>query len=402
MIKITQYENITNPKIQMTLTIDEVLNIIKNGNEFLPIINAAREYGKGHPLYNSLKSTSIPTFRYNFLFNERASNKTIISSTGLIYLDIDDNMFIPESELIYASWRSLSNTGYGLLVKVDNLTLDNFKYVYNEISDRIGVTPDDNARKATQQTVLSYDSDLYFNSDSTTYHYLNKEKVSSPNNIKKKKEWLSTNGTFIENTSNSKVRYNNIDDYFIDSDNVYVVFTEDKELICNPYLPLKVNVGRRNSILFIYFCQIVALNPTISKNYMRSLGESINTNIMKPKLSEKEMNAVIDSVFKKLKNDDLSIIYNQERRILFNPSIKLSHKEKMVIVNKELGLMKSEMTKAVIYEIIEGWDFNSSGKITQVKVCELSDFSLPTIKRYWHHFKAYIGDLNNDYKKHST
>lgn len=402
MIKITQYENIENPKIQKTLTVDEVLNIIKNGNEYLPIINTAREYGKGHPLYESLKHYSIPTFRYNFLFNERVANKNIISSTGLIYIDVDDNLFIPDNELIYASWRSLSNTGYGLLVKVDNLTLDNFKYAYNEISDRIGVTPDDNARKATQQTVLSYDSDLYFNSGSTTYHYINKEKVSSPNNIKKEKEWLSTNGTFIENNTNSKVRYNNIDDYFIDNDEVYIAFTEEKVLICNPYLPLKVKVGRRNSILFIYFCQIVALNPTISKSYMRSLGESININIMKPKLSEKEINGVIDSVFKKLKSGDLKIIYNQERRILFNPSIKISHREKMVIVNKELGQMKSEVTKAVIYDIIEDWDFNSCGKINQQKVSEQSKFSIATIKRYWHYFKAYISDLNNDYRNYNT
>ena len=123
---------------------------------------------------------------------------------------------------------------------------------------------------------------------------------------------------------------------------------------------------------------------------------------MKPKLLDKEINSVINSVFNMLDNGTLKMICNQERRILFNPSIKIEFKEKMKIVNKELGQMKSEVTKALIYEIIEGWDFHSNGKITQQKVSEQSKFSIATIKRYWHHFKAYIGDLNNDYRKHNT
>jgi len=402
MYEITQYENIKNSKVVKTVTVEEILNIIREGDEHLTVINAAREFGKGHKLYDSLKVNSIPTYRYNFLFDETASNMNIIKPTGLIYIDVDSDIVIPENEYVFASWKSLSNIGNGLLVKVDNLSVDNFKYVYKEVSDLIGVESDKNASKPTQQTVLSYDSNLYYNSDSITYSYTEPVKVSSAINLKKERGYLSTNDTFIEQIPNAKVRFNNINDYFKNTDDVYIVFREEKELICNPFVPRSVELGRRNSILFIYFSQIVALNPSIHKTYLKLLGDSINVNVMKPKLLDNEINRVIKSVFYMLGNGTLKMICNQERRILFNPSIKMEFKGKMKIVNRELGQMRSEVTKALIYEIIEDWDFHSSGKITQQKVCKQSKFSIATIKRYWYHFKAYIDDLNNDYRRHDT
>jgi len=400
MYKITQYENIKNYKINSTYQIDEVLSIIKNGDDNLPLIQLAREYGKGSPQYNLIKENNLPTYRYNFLFRESASNKNISVPTGLIYIDVDSDSVVPENEYVYASWKSLSNTGYGLLAKVDNLTQTNFKYVYEEISELIGIDSDKQASKPTQQTVLSYDSDLYFNTDSTTYHYINKEKVSSPNNFKKGKGSISTYDTFQENSSGyTKIRYNNIDDYFIGSDEVYIVFKDKKVMICNPFVPRKIEKGKRNHYLFIFLSQIVALNLTVPRNYLKLLVECINVNAMKPKLSDGEMNKVMNSVYNKRDNGTLEIYFNQERRILFNPVIKMTQKDKMVIVNRELGQMKSEATKAIIYEVIEDWDFIQSGKITQNKVAELSTYSIATIKRYWHHFKAYIKGLNDDYRR---
>jgi len=402
MYKITQYENIKSTRVIDILSIEEVLKIMKDGNESLPFIKMAREFGKGSSQYDMIKENNLITFRYNFIFKDSAANKNIIAPTGLIYIDVDSDSVVPESEYVYASWKSLSNMGYGLLVKVDNLSVDNFKYVYKEVSNLIGVESDKNASKPIQQTVLSYDSNLYYNSDSITYSYVEPVKASPAINLKKERGYLSTNDTFIEQIPNTKVRFNNINDYFKDTDDAYIVFREEKELVCNPFVPRKVELGKRNSILFIYFSQIVALNPSIHKTYLKLLGDSININVMKPKLLDNEINRVIKSVFYMLGNGTLKMICNQERRILFNPSIKMEFKGKMKIVNRELGEMKSEATKAIIYEVIEDWDFVQRGKITQNKVAELSTYSIATIKRYWHHFKAYIKDLNDDYRKHNT
>jgi hypothetical protein len=45
---------------------------------------------------------------------------------GLIYIDADNADAIPESPYILASRKSLSDTGFRILVKADNLTADNY------------------------------------------------------------------------------------------------------------------------------------------------------------------------------------------------------------------------------------------------------------------------------------
>ncbi|MEM0519598.1 hypothetical protein [Aequorivita flava] len=73
-------------------------------------------------------------------------------------------------------------------------------------------------------------------------------------------------------------------------------------------------------------------------------------------------------------------------------------KEKMKIVNKELGGIKSIRTTEKIYECIEEWDFKSNGKITQDKIAHLINVHVSTIKRYWSNFKTFVKELNDDYK----
>lgn len=149
MYKVSKFESAKAPKVKQVLAIEDVLQIIKNGDEHLHIINTARFYGKGSTIYDNIKTNLLPSFRFNFLFEDSASNKNIISSTGLIYLDVDGVDSIPTNDYIFASWKSLSNTGFGLLVKVDNLTLDNYSNIYNQLTEIIGINSDAGARKAT-------------------------------------------------------------------------------------------------------------------------------------------------------------------------------------------------------------------------------------------------------------
>ena len=400
MYIISKYKNVKSPKIEAIISINEYLKIIKNGDDNLPIIKLARKHGKGTQQYNTIKIESLPTFRFNFLFKNSASNNNIIEPTGFIYLDVDNDIEIPDSDYIFACWKSLSNEGHGLLVKVHNLTLVNFKDIYNELSKLIGIDSDIGARKATQQTVQSYDVALYHNSDSKVFQYEEIDKVSPPNKLEKKKKGIVTSDTFLEEQSYEKIRFNNIDDYFDSDEKTYIVFKE-KIWICNPFIPKRVKEGERNLTLFIYFSQLFCLNPNMHRNYLKALASGINTK-MRPKLSKNEINGIIDNVYKRRKDNTLNMYFNQERRILFNPSKKIRHKDKMKIVNKELGILAQEIATEIIYSIIEDWNFKLDGKILQTKVAQLTGFSLSKVKRYWHHFKDYISDLNNENKVESN
>ncbi|WP_417357608.1 hypothetical protein [Flavobacterium sp.] len=287
------------------------------------------------------------------------------------------------------------------MIKVNGLTLENYTDTYNHLSELIGISSDSDARKATQQTVLSHDPNLYYNPYSLLYDCTNTKKVSSP--IKEKIEkCIGTNETFLNNTNNEDtIRFNNIDEYFTGeySELGYRVFNE-KVMICSPFIPRSIEEGYRNKTLFYLLSQYAQLNPHVGKSWLRAIAETINKKMF-PNLSAREINSVIDSVLTKSEDNSLELYFNQERRILFNPNILFTSKQKMEIVNKVLGKLKSDHTKDVIYLVLEDWDFNVNGKITQEKVAQLAKRGKSTVKRYWGDFKSYVKDLNRDYKESS-
>jgi len=393
MFQITQYASAKEPQVQKQINLTDVLHTIQNGDDNLTLIQSARALGKGNSKYDIIKTTLLPTFRFNFLFKESANNKNITTPTGIIYIDADDVDSIPENPYILASWKSLSDTGFGILVKVDNLTINNYSDVYNQISELIGITSDTGARKATQQTIQSYDPHLYHNPDSLVFHFNADDKVSHAPISEKKEKCIGTHDTL--NWNEESIQFNNISRYFND-DTPYIVFKE-KERICNPFIPMRIEQGKRNSTMFFLLSQYALLNPNAGKPFLKSISETIN-NHMFPHLSNKEVGNTIDSILKKRDEGTLTIYYNEERRILFNPSIVFTIKEKMAIVNKELGKLKSDVTKELIYTALEIWDFESDGSITQKKVSFITGRGIATVKRHWADFKDYVQTLNDDFE----
>jgi hypothetical protein len=429
---VTQYAGCKRPNTNFTVLVNDVLRLIKHGEKNLPSIMEARVLGKGNPKYDNIKQNKLPTFRFNFHYNGSACNKNITGPTGLIYLDVDDTLYIPESNYVFAKWKSLSNTGYGVLAKVDNLTPTNYSEVYNELSELIGVSTDTGARKASQQTVLSFDPNLFYNAESIVFHYLEKEekpnrnvslekkqviridpynksstsltsedslayeyleeeKVAHLSILRKEKESITRKATFSDNYSSDVIRFNNINDYFVD-ETPYIVFKE-KIRICSPFFPSNIKEGTRNTILFFYLTQIAILNPKTGITFLKSIARSVCMNMLS-KLKEPEIDSIVHSVLRMRKEDTLELYLNEERRILFNPAVKISFKDKMAIVNSELGTLKKERTMAAIYNILEDWDFKSDGKITQKKVRDKLGCHISTIGRHWDGFKDYVGGLN--------
>lgn len=419
---ITKYNAVNSPKVFRTVEIDEIFRAIKNGDENLSVIQEARASGKGSTQYDSIKTLLLPTFRFNFLFNGSACNKNITGPTGLIYIDVDNCTTIPESEYVYAKWKSLSNTGLGVVVKVDNLTKTNYKEVYNQVSELIGVSADSGARKATQQTVLSYDADLFHNSDSSVYHCIEKEEKSSKQvikidpytssstslsnenviaydykekvpslDIKEGEKDIQGNETFCVLSSSGSIRFNNINDYFTDY-TPYIMY-EEKIKICSPYIPFNIEEGCRHSSMFTYLSQITALNPTIEKHVLQEIGTTMNKK-MPSKLPMEEVYSIINSVLKMREDGAITMYFNRERRFLFNPNLKFAKGVIMNIVNVESGKIKTLKRQTAIYNILEVWDFATYGKITQEKVSDILNCHLTTIKRHWSVFKDYVSDLN--------
>lgn len=402
MIKISTYQNSKSYNPIGEVPISEIFNKIKNGGYETPVINTLRLYEKGSEIYDSLKNNSLPTYRFNFSTLGSASNSNLGAPTGLIYLDVDSIDSISNNSYVYASWKSPSKTGYAVLVKVDGLSLSNFKASYDFVGSILGVTPDPCARKAIQQTCLSYDPDIYINQDSTTINLSNltkvtKKGITSSKLIKEKKD-IGGNDTFL----NKKIRFSNIDEYFTGQfkDAEYRVF-KDKVDICNPIMPRDTPVGKRHTLFYTYMTQVAVLNRmSISKNYMNILATSVNSGLDSP-MDVSEVKAISDSVYTQMKEGKLTIFYNEKRRILFNPSLKMNRVGKMGIVNREIGKLRTELTLNSIYSVIENWDFKTDKKITIKLVSKYSGKSQITIKRHWKNFKNFVAELNQESKNNA-
>jgi hypothetical protein len=268
------------------------------------------------------------------------------------------------------------------------------------ISELIGIDSDAGARKATQQTILSYDQNLYYNADALVYECTESKKVSCAP-TKKREKCIGTNETFL-NEHDGTIRFSNIDEYFIDEYAGYEYRVFDvKEKICSPFIPFMIEEGSRNKTMFFLLSQYALLNPTVGRGWLKAIADTVNRK-MYPNLSERETNRVIDSVLKKRETGSLELYSNKERRVLFNPKATLTTKEKMKIVNTELGKRKSDFTKEVIYLVLENWDFKADGKITQEKVANYANRDISTVKRHWSDFKAYVKDLNTSYRPDKT
>ena len=70
--------------------------------------------------------------------------------------------------------------------------------------------------------------------------------------------------------------------------------------------------------------------------------------------------------------------------------------EKCQIVGSVLGAKKSKETQQAIYEILENWDFEELGQISQKMVISISKFSRSRVQRHWHVFKEHVKELNED------
>ncbi len=377
IVYINTFKNIKSPQVIDEIDTYTYLNNLTNidAKTYDKIKEARYFYQQGEKeKYNKIKH-KLPCYTLNFGFDKYKLNDNIIGSTGFIYIDVDNETNIDlNNELVFASWKSLSNNGRGILVKVEGLYLNNFQYNYNLIAGKLGVKADKGASKATQYTIQSYDENLYLNEDSITFKALEVNK-KVPTSIPLKKE----NKDSTELGIKSSIRFNTISDYDFKS-KPYLYFPEDKEAIAEIYIPRRIEKGDRNTKLYAIGMNIRGINPYINTKSIEGFIYSINLNHCKPPLKDNEVSSIIRSI---MRVENPTPFYNKERRIIFNPDFKFSTTEKRTIINKLLGEKRRKKTYEELKECINNWDFEHYGKITIKKIAKVSKRNKKTVAKYY-------------------
>lgn len=392
VILLDSYENVYNPTIQSTQDVLLWLNQIKH-SDYSERIQLARKEPKGSSLYDSTKK-SLPCVTYNFNFNKSKKNSNIIASTGLLYIDIDDESFnhdLLDKQKVFACYKSFGGKGFGILVRVDGVTLNNYKDTYISIIEQLDLMNyyDKGAVKATQYNVLSYDNDIFINVDSFIFSSVINDPKPYVREKKQKTTYTQGVGSFSET-----LKFNDIDNIPIQGD--YEVFCEGIDIV-KCFIPMKKVTINKNNTLLAYCNNLVYLNPQLSFDDTIVMIQNVNDYMCFNPVSVPHIERIVKSVFKYKEDGTLQpIVFNKKRKVIFNKEFKAEPLEKFIIAGNEMNKLKSASSKQKLYKTLEDWNFESLGKITQSKVIKASTLCRNTVQKYWGEFNEYVIALNNE------
>lgn len=398
--KINSYQSVAHPTVQSIINIKDWFDQIKL-SQYSALISEARKFSKGELMYENIKK-SIPCVTYNFTYSNYKNDDNIVSSTGLIYVDIDSPEFDINSldlSKIYSYYRSFGGKGYSVLVKVEGVTKSNFKTTYLSICDHLGIyhNSDKNAIKHSQFNILSFDPEIYINDDAMIFNASSNEL----DNIQKRPK-----GSIIQKTEThisngwavfEKLRFDNTQKYITGSEKYVSNWKNRFDLVKAFIANKKLKDGSRYSFFLAYGTNVLALNPHLNFNQLLGLLQNVNPVACENPIDNKQLIKITNTLHKQLIENKLYSIQSPKGRcVIFSDSCGLTKEEKMTIVHQTQSDHHREEGEEKIYSIIESWDFGLLGKITQQLVAKESKMNIKTVKKYWSKFKRYVKDQNDN------
>ena len=387
------------------ISVTDALQSIKNG-KYSKTINELRQYPKGDVNYEKLKK-SLPVIFWNYELVGGKKTENATNPSGYLFIDIDSCNYIDiDDNKIYAMWRSVGNCGYGLLVRCNSYNKDNFKATYLKIIEDLGLQKyyDKSCNSICRCNVISYDENIFINEDSYIYNFddndlLNNENKSTIEKTPPTLSILKENNIYIVGGVKNNIIYNNIEQISetLDFGNKeYYYSKEGIDIIKCAAIENIATEGNRQNMLLSYCKNLVCLNPHLSNYDVYSIMTKVSDKMCATKISYERVKNIVDSVFKYKNNGTLKPFYSK-RKIFFKDN-SLCKTDKFKICNVVLSENKTTESQNKLYNIIEQWDFDTLGKISQAKIVKNNTISKKTVEKYYYIFKDYITELNDKYK----
>ena len=377
---IQTYKNITSPEVLRKINITDWLNDIEVGT-FSTQINKLRLLTKNSKDFNIIKQ-SLPCCTYNFYYDTYKKDCNILHSTGFLFIDVDNLSIDINNDLkskVYAIYKSVSNNGYHIIVKVlnipNNIDLISFNEFYKSICIDLNIIDyiDYNAIRRSQFSIVSYDPELYYNEDCIVYEF--KKSYLSLTNLT-----INDNNTYV---SVPKVTFSNIHDV-ANVDNGFKVNKDGWDYFeCK--IPFKVKNGSRQSFLSSYCNNYILLNKHLNQQSVYKTMLKVNQLGCINPLTENEIYKIVDYKFKN-KETLKPIMQKKKRKIVFAKNSEYTLTEKKQIVSKVVGEIRTENKLKQLQEIIFDWNFEMYGKITQKKIYENFDIGKRFVKENYSKF----------------
>lgn len=399
-------EGIRNRSIKDNMSLEELVCYIKNPDiPHQQKVNAARVCGKGTYGYDSIKKNDIPCAVLNFTHSKGyVSGNTVHKPTGYLYLDVDNNLDIDlNNSHIAAYWKSLSGTGYSIVVAVKGLTKKNLKSATREVADLLDVPFDPSAISVDRLTCISYDPDAHYNRNATVYNIHSTDDEKGISQYTTSNSYIHSMGSRLSCTfSDMTIRTSTIDDLYngidFNGEPVYDFGSKIGLYYDIGFAMGGVSKGSRNSTMYSVVMQLRGMNMWCSKKQMLEFVMWVNRKAFFPMLSKKEVSIIVDNVYK-TPASKIKLRWPKYRRFLYNKDYDLSPSNKRSLMMSQLNKSRKDLTDKTIASALEHWDFQEFGKITMDKISQVTGVSISAIKKRSSLIKEKIKDKNSWYIK---
>lgn len=367
-------ESITNRNIIYSVNkLEEFINLIKSDKPENEMILSLRKLERESPKFDDIKKNKIPCAVLHFNYsNGYINSKNTLSATGYLYFDIDETTEgieaqLQQNEYVAAYWKSVSGRGYGFVVNILGITLENYKLVFSKVAKMLGLPIDTQAKSVDRLTVLSYDPNAHYNTNATCIKVEELDLPTTSYDVPNFRNSINKAHHKVCNaTEKYRIRYNNFDEViagrgFNFVDGVYDC-KDNKIPYTEAFIPNNIKKGNREKSLGLFCKNFVILNPHFRKEYLKKQMMYINNHKMEEPLNLKEFNIIINKCWK---CRGLQLVNNKTKRFVFeNPNMSIEEKRKIVVdrINED----KREKTRGkekMLEEMLENWDY-AEGKIT--------------------------------------
>lgn len=353
-MKFKKFKNVASSNSNGSFnSIEEALDFIRGNRPDLEKVAELRTYEKGSAAFKNLK-TQMPCVMWNFQSAGRRSIQYATESTGFLYFDIDNvEQLNLNRDYVFASWKSISETGFGLLIRVEGVDKNNFKFCYDDVTSALGIKYDKGTNDLTRLNILSLDKDLYYNPNCEVFDFTGVELLEESF-----EENTGENSQPIDQNIFSKsgewsdrlplLRMSNIEEKMAEKqfkfdENGVCDLMDDKLGYTEVYIPGRITEGSRNYQLLAIAIKLVVLNPSATSPQIIAFLNSINKLVCTVPKTDSEIKHIVETVFKD--KNKLYLKSNKTKRFFFNnPDLSLSEKRSLVMtyVNRHRAVIRRE------------------------------------------------------------
>lgn len=376
-------------------------------------------------LYQHVKSTELWVVTWNALFNEKRNKVSISELSGYIYGDVDDFQGLIDSgkcknlkeakdyvwkvlnaksfKFIKGAWRSISGEGFGFLMKVEGLTIENFKSTWISLAkffESKGVILDPQTKDITRPNVIAYDPNIFIREDEDIVPYVAVEEeqkkvvkfenVVVPEGLAADILQYSLDGLYKnkESWSNNRLQYGFYFRYFANSNKRGIELEKAMDFLVSKHKEYPALFGYRT------IEEVQGVLNQVQAYYGHQFGEDA---VVIDDKAPVEEHVDIKGIY----NEYSGVKYQKLEYVWYNLTKKDYEHDKLIavfsIVIKEAGIPKEDLIDFLSSKFVMETEYNTVNSIygnTKYKYGIVKEFTAEAIEEQKKIFEDYCA-INN-------